>query len=324
MTLSELQQLWIAERPHYEKLAQQVEVILGEATRQRGIICRINSRAKAVDSLLKKSLKKAYENPYEEIQDKAGVRAVCKYKDFLSPLEEVVRERFIECGYQNKALGLSYDQLGYQAIHFEVKLRPEDIADSPELADKVCELQLLTEGQALWADVSHDLVYKPAQEPPDSVKRRVLHQVALLQLFDEQMVLARAEALSSPGFKEAAMLEELEKHFYRFTAQDFDREISLYILDVLKPLFRDSELDGFEAVLDEFVTTRRADLAHVFEQYAAVRNRSPLLFQPEIFAIFLCLDRDQYSLKEAWGSILPLVELQTLADIWDVDIGNID
>ena len=245
MNLDVLRRKWLAERPIYEKLCIQVERILRPATRQRGIPCRIEARAKAVDSLLKKALRKDYPDPYQDIRDKAGVRVVCPYLDFLPPLEEVVRHQFVACEHDNKALRLRYDQLGYSGIHFEVKL-PAGLEEYfPELVGKVCEVQLLTESQSLWANVSHDLVYKPSQSPPEPVKRKIYHQAALLQSFDEQVSQARAELLSLPEFQEARMLEELEKHFYQFTASRFDRELSLYILGALKSILSEAEIEGF-------------------------------------------------------------------------------
>ena len=324
MTLNAIRETWITERPTYTILCEQVEDILRKVTQQRGIRCRVNSRAKTIDSLLKKVLKKQYGDPYLEIQDKAGVRVICTYQDSLPSLEEVIRDSFEECGYENKATSLNYDTLGYSGIHFEVKLRPEQLESFPGLSEKACEVQVLTEAQALWANVSHDLVYKAAQDPPQEVKRRIYHQAAILQSFDDAIVQAKTEALRLPGFQEAAMLEELERHFYRFTAEPFDRELSLYILEALKPLFLESELAGFEALVERFVELRGSDLDRVFRQYSEVIHRSPLLFQPEIFAIFMCLERDMFSLKDAWGKILPLDELQTLADLWAVDIGIVE
>ena len=132
------------------------------------------------------------------------------------------------------------------------------------------------------------------------------------------------DVMALPGFQEALMLEELEKHFYRFTAEEFDRELSLYILEGLKPLFSGAELEGFEALLDEFVSREESDLAHVYKEYSGDAYRSPILFQPEAIAIFMCMERDRFLLTAAWEKILPIQELQWLADVWVVDLGEVD
>ena len=324
MTLASIRDTWISERPAYEDLGYRVEADLKQATRQRGIRCRIYSRAKEIDSLLKKALKKSYDDPYNEIQDKAGVRVVSMYLTSVPLIEQVVRERFIVIGYENKMLGLAYDQLGYPGIHFEVKLRSDETESDPRLMDKICEVQILTEAQALWADVSHEVVYKPSKDPSDQIKRRIYQQIALLNLFDEQVALAKADALAESGFQEASMLEELEKQFYRFTAERYDHELSHLILDALKPLFSSSELEGFEALVDDFVKARQEEFDHLYQAQGENTNRSPLLFQPETIAVFMCMERDPFSLRAVWEGILPLDELQVLADVWAVDIGEID
>ena len=258
------------------------------------------------------------------IGDKPGVRVVCAYMDSITTADKIIRDSFIVVGHENKALKLSYDRLGYSGIHFEVKLRPEDMGSLPELEGKVCEIQLLTEGQHLWANQSHTFLYKPVVDPEDPTKLTIFRLQVLLDLYDSQVAKARAEALALPGFQEAFMLEELEKHFYRFTAEEFDRELSLYILEALKPLFPKAELDGFEALVDEFVALRESDLVHVYKEYSGDAYRSPILFQPEAIAIFMCMEKDRFPLIAAWEKILPMEELLRLAAVWVVDLGEID
>ena len=323
MGLNSLSERWVLERPDYELLCQKVETSLKVATQQRGIPCEITSRAKAIDSFLKKVLRKAYENAYDDVQDKAGVRITCTYQDYLPQLEEIVRELFVECDYDNKSLDLKYDELGYPGIHFQVRLRPKAEESVPQLDGKTCEIQLLTQAQGLWANVSHDLVYKASLDPPDPIKRLVYHQVALVGIFDNQMSQARKESLCLPGFHEGRMLEELEKHFYRFTAERFDRELSLLVLGTLRPLFADSEIERFSALVDQFVQANKDGLEVVYKDYAEDCRRSPLLFQPEAIAIFMCLERNTFALKENWSKALPLDLLKGLADIWAVDIGAV-
>ena len=324
MMLDRVRETWLGEIPTYQTLCGQVEAILRRAIRRRGIRCLISSRTKTIDSLLKKALKKKYADPYNEIQDKSGVRVVCTYMDSIPAVEEVIQESFEVLRVENKALDLSYDRLGYSGIHFESKLRQEDLESCPELIDKVCEIQLLTEGQHLWANQSHTFLYKPVIDPADPTKLAIFRLQVLLDLYDSQVAQARADVLALPGFQEAFMLEELEKHFYRFTAQEFDRELSLYILGGLKPLFSETELAGFEELVAEFVTLRESDLIDIYKEYSGDAYRSPILFQPEAIAIFMCLERDRFSLTAAWQNVLPVEELQRLADVWVVDLGDID
>ena len=321
MDLELLRERWVDERPKYDALCRRVKCKLQAATWNLGISCEILARTKEPDSLLKKALRKGYEDPYEEIRDKAGVRIICTYRDLLIQLEDVVRDLFDVCDYENKSISLGYDRLGYSGIHFEIRLRTEVAGVSEELAGLVCEVQLLTRAQSLWADISHELAYKPAQDPPEEIKRAIHLQGALIELFDNQITQARNELLNLEGFQEASMLDSLDKHFFRFTAERYDRELSLHILGRLHPLFSRGEIQAFSPLLDRFVEQKMETLSSVFKDYADDDRRNPLLYQPESIVIFMCLERDMFNLKKTWKEFLPLELLQGLAEVWGVDVG---
>ena len=305
----------------YESLCQNIKNKVEVEVGRRGISCDIYARTKEPDSLLKKALRKNYDDPYEGIQDKAGVRVVSTYQDSLLQLEDIIKGQFEVCNYENKSIALGYDRLGYPGIHFEVKLRPETEGADSKLSGMICEIQLLTRAQSLWADISHELAYKPAQEPPDEIKRAINLQCALVELFDNQMTQARKLILDLQGFQEANMLDALDKHFFRFTAEQYDRELSLHIIDRLRPMFSSDDLQVFGNLLDAFVEQKKEVIDTVFKSYADDSRRNPLLFQPESILIFMCMDRDVFRLKELWRQFYPLDLLQGLAETWGLDIG---
>ena len=297
--------------------------MIATETGEIGVLCDIQTRTKEPESLLKKALKKDYNNPYEEIRDKAGVRVVCTYRDSLRQLEEVVRKLFLVCNYEDKTLDLGYDRLGYPGIHFEIQLRGDEIGCASELDELVCEIQLLTRAQSLWADISHELAYKPAQEPPIELKRAINLQGALIELFDNQMTQARSQLQDLKGFQESSMLCALDRHYFRFAAKRYDRELSLHILGKLRQLFTTEEVQALGSLLDCFIERKRETLDSVFENYVDDERGFPILFQPESILIFMCLDRDRFRLKETWAQFLPLSLLEGLAEIWGVDIGTV-
>ncbi len=280
----------------------------------------VHARPKEVASFLKKALRKQYSKPYEEIRDKAGVRVVCTYYDSLAELEVIVRESFVVHTCENKTLGLEYDQLGYLGIHFEVSLPEKTPASNDQHQGLICEIQLHTRAQNIWADISHELSYKPSQPPPTEVKRRIYRLVALAEIFDDEVAQARKEMLSLSGFQEARMLEQLDRHYYRFTAKTYDRELSLEILSGLQELLSDEEMRAFGPLLDSFVERNAAKLEEIFGQYANDERCNPLLFQPETLLVFERLERDMFHLKETWAKLLSLDLLESLATIWGTSV----
>ncbi|MDY6918239.1 MAG: hypothetical protein SVP26_09920 [Chloroflexota bacterium] len=322
--LETLRKRWLAERPVYRDLCERVKGILETEVRRRGVPCILQASPKEVASFLKKALRKGYSNPYEEIRDKAGVRVVCTYYDSLVDLEGVVRDCFVVHSHENKTLGLEYDQLGYLGIHFEVSLPEGMLEPDDKHRGLICEIQLHTRAQNLWADISHELSYKPSQPPPTEVKRSIYRLVALVEIFDDAVAEARKEMLSRPAFQEARMLEQLDRHFYRFTAKPYDRELSLGMLSGLQTLLSEDEVSGFGPLLDRFTEQNQEKLEEIFSQYADDERCNPLLFQPETLLVFERLEKDVFRLKEIWGDLLPLDLLESLATIWGKSVSTND
>ena len=327
--MTDLEQLriqWEEERETYGALGSAIASEIQGVSQSRGIVCTVTSRVKKTVSLIKKAVRKSYANPLEEIHDKAGVRVVCTYRDSLLQLEGLILDLFDVRSYENKASSLDFDQIGYSGTHFEVMVKSDHsiLSCSPELAGLLCEVQLLTRAQSLWADVSHELAYKPFQESSDETKRLVHLQSALMEIFDNQTAEIRRVMINAPEFQENRMLDALSGHFYRFTVIPFDRELSLLILREIKAMFTEDDLDRFSPLLDSFIECNRSDIQSVFETYTNDDRRSFLLFQPESLALFMCMQRDRFKLKDIWGRFMALEYLQELADVWGEDIGAVE
>jgi ppGpp synthetase/RelA/SpoT-type nucleotidyltranferase len=103
---------------------------------------------------------------YDDIKDICGVRLACPYYDEVLPAIASIRSRLEALGYVTNVTGLadrnfldSGDELGYRSYHFFVKVPTETtIFGDSELC--LCEVQVRTELQHIWAVKSHDLLYK--------------------------------------------------------------------------------------------------------------------------------------------------------------------
>ena len=323
MDSEQLWNQWMAERGLYGRLCEHIKQEIEKATSQKGIPCQVVGRVKEPNSLVKKALARQYNNPYEDIQDKAGVRIVCTYKEYLDELEEVLRELFDVYGYQDKAAELGYDRMGYSGRHFEVRLRDGMDTDYKDMDGLICEIQLLTRAQSIWADISHELTYKPAQPPPAQMKRAIHLQNALIELFDNQISQIRSVLREMEGFREAAVLATLERSYWRYTGKDYDHELSLHLIGRLLTLFEGVEPEVFDSMFSRFLEEKHGILTAVFGSYAEDDRRSLLLFQPESLLLLWCMERDSFRLKNEWAQFAPLDLLKDLADVWGLDIGTL-
>ncbi len=146
---------------------------------QMGIRTIVTSRAKRVDRLRdkleKRSITKNYssfEEIEEDIADLAGVRIALYF-----PGDLVKVQKFIEANFQVKecrvfpgneviedTMSCPYQKRfsGYWATHCRVYLKEKDLSeDTVRYADTVIEIQIASALMHAWAEVEHDLIYKP-------------------------------------------------------------------------------------------------------------------------------------------------------------------
>jgi ppGpp synthetase/RelA/SpoT-type nucleotidyltranferase len=315
--LEQLRDRWIEERIRYASFARCLEKKIDKEARQRGITCAVTSRAKEVDSLIRKQIRKNYDDPWAEMGDKAGVRIVVMYRAFVPLVRQLIEQTFNARKVEDKATVLGTKTLGYNGIHYEVSLIPEGLnGELVEYEGLIAEIQIHTRGQALWAESTHDLLYKPAYDVPEEIERMINCLSALLEIFDKEMEDARSCVARLPGYEEHLMLEQLKRQHYVFTTKTFDHELSLVIVGHLKPLFTDEEIQGYEVLIDEFVAKEGEKLSGIYNKYLDDSRCSPLLFQPESLLIFERLERDMFKLKEAWDTHFPPELLDDLAVLW--------
>ena len=104
---------------------------------------------------------------YDEIKDLCGVRFACPYYDEIAPAIQHVRESLGEAGYVTEVGELpdrnyldAGDARGYRSYHFYLKV-PTETSIFGDVDLCLCEVQVRSELQHVWAVKSHDLLYKP-------------------------------------------------------------------------------------------------------------------------------------------------------------------
>ncbi len=330
MTLWEdLAQRYATERPVYARLAALVAERSKSSVAKAGILCEINHRAKAVDSFVKKSLRTdlkdpnrpRYPNPIVDIRDKAGVRVIATFEDDLDHVLEAILGNF-DCGTpDDKRAELEFDRLGYFAVHVDVSLRDaECIGELTEFRDRSCEVQVQSRAGNLWAEASHDLLYKSALEIPRELQRRVYRLLALVELFDSEMSGTRRLIQDSPDYEDAALLAELEKMFYQLTARRSDRELSIATIRGLRAAFSPSDNRAIVGVLTTFVESNWRKLEQIYQQQAELVVRSPFIFQPESIMIFERLKTAPMLLQDRWRHLYAQDYLAPLGLLFGVAI----
>lgn len=209
---------------------------------------------------------KAYEtkmrrDPMRPVQDLVGIRIITKFRDDAATAEAIVRSvlRVDNSTYVDKMSMLSSKEFGYTSLQFVGRLMPKQTETRPQwLIDEAhdfgwmgagqdtVEIQIRSVLQHAWAEVDHDIVYKPKGFVSEAIKRRFALTAALLEMADENLDSIRNEIALN---REDIVPDELAGDFVeRFTETDrnslaLDKLITMALgLPFGRPLLLEREL----------------------------------------------------------------------------------
>lgn len=128
-----------------------------------------------------------YQNPMDEITDKAGVRIITYFLSTLQSVAKILDQEFAVIERQTK-LSSEPDRLGYQSDHYLVKYKDERISlpEYSRFAGLVAEIQVRTILQHAWAEIEHDVQYKAVATLPSLVRRRFAALAGLIEIADRE------------------------------------------------------------------------------------------------------------------------------------------
>ncbi len=302
--LESARETWLTEIEFYQNYCNAVKDELNEAFRKKSLSVSLSNRIKEDHSLLKKMWTKGYE--YDDIKDKAGVRAIVPFQSDLKLADEIIRETFGEriVNIDNKMDTTDEKTFGYLSIHYDIIDRIE--SDDPMF----CELQLRTVCQNAWSELSHILAYKPEVELPINVKREVNALSALMEVEDSQFQKIYDLIDKLPVSNPTRILRRLSGFFYTNIAAWYDTEMSHYFLKDVHLLY-DKHEDIIQ-ILTDYIQANSADISSKAKQW----NKILFFSQPEIVVILERLDHKPFKLEQYWQSKYPIEELRAIANAW--------
>lgn len=315
-SVEEARKRWTLERPQFENFGRLLERRLQGAVRKLGIPAEVTSRAKEIDSLVKKLLLKP-DHTYESLPDKVGVRVVYKYRSDTSRVLSVVSENFDHKPPDDKARDRGTSDVGYLSIHVDqARLRNGD-ANTAEFPPNnfFAEIQLRTLAQHLWSEMSHDDVYKndrTARMLPCDLLRRVHLMAGQVEVADREFDRINSEL---QGDEASMLLKALERNYYKLTSRRGDPELSLSVINLLKPTFRGESVTEIINHIDHTFEAHRHTLENVYHDPDRDDRRSAFFFQPEAILIYDRLLDDRSETLRVWNAGgLPPLELERIAN----------
>jgi ppGpp synthetase/RelA/SpoT-type nucleotidyltranferase len=158
----------------FAEVARTVQLKIESALLAHGVRAIVTSRAKRPDRLRQKLLKrnkekqyKDFKDIYKDIIDLAGVRVALYFPADRERVRRVVGELFSKVRKPKtfpvgKTPRPGKRFIGYVATHYLVRLKSESLQDMQRrYADTAVQIQVASVLMHAWAEVEHDLVYKP-------------------------------------------------------------------------------------------------------------------------------------------------------------------
>jgi putative GTP pyrophosphokinase len=321
MTLHGDWERYRAALPRYKAAAEDVRVELQRIAKISHIPADVSARAKDPGEFVRKALRKPYDRPWEQTDDKAGARAVVEREQQVDDLLAAVMQdpalRIVESTVDDKRTRPP-ERLEYGGVHLQV-VAPSHPDDAD---DYQVEVQLRTKAQDLWSSVvSHRLLYKKAIELPEPVQRRLVRLLVLMEMFDQEVTQVVKELPSLRGFSQEKLSTAAETAYLGIhPVAAWDKTLSGMVVDAVAESLQAADLDGYVEDLATFVSDHSRDLAALLTDYAseaAEGNPDYVLFQqPELVLLWERLEHAPDQLMAAWRkSRLPYELLERTANV---------
>ena len=175
----------------FQEFTDKIIKLIHELLQKRKIDAQIEHRTKSIESFFVKIQRerKDYRNPLEEVTDLVGIRIIAYYKEDVDRIGEIIKREF-DVDWENsidKAQTLDPDRFGYLSVHYVISLSShrKELTEWKAFANIKAEIQVRTILQHAWAEISHKLIYKTAEEVPKNLRRQLFRLSALLELADE-------------------------------------------------------------------------------------------------------------------------------------------
>jgi ppGpp synthetase/RelA/SpoT-type nucleotidyltranferase len=177
-------------RPVYEKFAVLLSQILQKAVDQLGYLAIVQVRAKKVASFSNKIIMKdKYQNPLSDVTDLCGGRVIVHFQSQVAAVCEFIKNNFTvdEANSLDLKSRLKVNEFGYRSVHYVITPKKSSILGIPvknEFRNLKAEIQVRTLAEHVWADISHDRLYKTDLTIPEEWKREAARLSAILENAD--------------------------------------------------------------------------------------------------------------------------------------------
>jgi len=307
MNENEFRKRWQSEKAMYDAWGELVTVSISSSLSEclhvdlkSYLKIPVQHRLKDDDSLIDKAFyrNKGYQNPYDDIEDKVGVRFVVMLQEDAENVCSVIAEVATKLGWEakqcrdyNAERKASPTLFTYQSHHFIIKnLTPIELENVNVPVNTPCEVQVRSLLQHAYAELTHDAIYKTKTIVEPEVIRTVAKTMAFIETADEffQRVVNNIDS------KDIIICEKvLDSMFIQLTGlEPIKQNSSIIILDTFKNLIK----DNFEEEMIKFIS-RNKGLAEIIKRKA---SENKFYKQSVILFVYWLIRRNKSAVEAYW------------------------
>lgn len=301
------------EYDYFNELSNRVANICETMLYRNGIHAVVTYRAKRPDSLREKLIKrnetkhyKSMEQIYQDIADLAGVRIATYFPGDRSEISKLIEAEFITERLKyfpnpesTTALKSHYKRryAGYDAIHYRVRIKDMKLEDSKKrFAQSQVEIQIASSLMHAWAEVEHDLAYKPKIGSLSVAEYQILDELNGIVLSGENAL----ERLQKSFKSRISQIQHRFNSHYELAALirekiEMSKPYNTYMgrADILYKFLQKAELDRPQAIC-RYIEEAGA----VKEPKTIVRKLVDLILEehPEFYSIYVQAKYESFSM----------------------------
>lgn len=166
------------------QMLQEEYELLGEALSIESVRTRIKKNKSIIQKLNKKECELTYKSMVENINDIAGIRVMCDFKDgvykIAKDIEKLHGIKVVKC----KDYMENPKQSGYMSYHMIVEV-PVDFAGN--IINVRVEIQLRTVAMDFWSSIEHKTKYKSEQELENKASKKFVKYAKYIDRIENSM-----------------------------------------------------------------------------------------------------------------------------------------
>lgn len=308
MTEEELIQRWQRDEPMYKAWGDYVRFrVLDELTARLGqdeakLFVKIPPvpRTKELKSLIDKAFyrpSKSYKNPYDDIEDKVGIRFVVLLTSGVNVLQSVIESvsdwtHSLDRDYEQEREARPHE-FAYQSKHYVIRsAHAVEFGGITVPTNVPCEVQLRTLLQHAHSELTHDKIYKRKSTIPvgSAVQRAVAKSMALIEAVDDYFIEATKQLEEATESEQRALIDMASAYQASVgLAPETDKSATEFLdayRDLIQQMSVSNQLEQFvkeNGYVPERIRARRPH-QHMFRQSWALMLYALVKKHPSVIA----------------------------------------